>query len=54
MVKQSGQGFMVELPTQWLQENPLTAGAFAEESENWQRVGWQLRVRRRSAVAVRE
>jgi len=54
MVKQSAQGFMVELPAQWLQENPLTAGALAEEAENWQRVGWQLRVRRRSAAAAPE
>ena len=46
-VKQSSAGFVIELPTPWLQENPLTAGALAEESESWQRVGWQLRIRRR-------
>ena len=54
LVKQSSSGFSIELPGQWLQENPLTAGALAEESASWQRVGWQLRVRRRSAVPAQE
>ena len=54
LVKFSASGFVVELPTPWLQENPLTAGALAEEAQNWQKVGWQLRVRRRSVVTVPE
>lgn len=54
VVKQSASGFLIELPAQWLQDNPLTAGALAEESASWQRVGWQLRVRRRSAAAAGE
>jgi exopolyphosphatase/pppGpp-phosphohydrolase len=49
-VKQSSSGFSIELPTQWLQKNPLTAGALTDESSTWQRVGWQLKVRRRSAT----
>ncbi|MDR3298497.1 MAG: exopolyphosphatase, partial [Candidatus Accumulibacter sp.] len=46
-VKQSSSGFQIELPIQWLQKNPLTAGALADESAAWQQVGWELRVRRR-------
>jgi exopolyphosphatase/guanosine-5'-triphosphate,3'-diphosphate pyrophosphatase len=49
-VKQSSTGFQIELPAPWLQKNPLTAGALADESSAWQRVGWELRVRRRSAA----
>ena len=30
----------------------LTAGALADESTAWQQVGWQLRMRRRSASAA--
>jgi exopolyphosphatase/guanosine-5'-triphosphate,3'-diphosphate pyrophosphatase len=48
-VKQSSSGFSVELPASWLQKNPLTARALADESSAWQRVGWMLRVRRRAA-----
>ncbi|MDR2111782.1 MAG: exopolyphosphatase [Candidatus Accumulibacter sp.] len=50
-VKQSSSGFQIELPAQWLQKNPLTGGALTDESSAWQRVGWELRVRRRSAAA---
>lgn len=48
-VKQSPTGFQIELPAPWLQSNPLTAGALAEESASWLQVGWQLKVRRRTA-----
>jgi exopolyphosphatase/guanosine-5'-triphosphate,3'-diphosphate pyrophosphatase len=48
-VKQSSSGFSIELPAQWLQKNPLTARALADESDAWQRVGWEMRVRRRLA-----
>jgi exopolyphosphatase/guanosine-5'-triphosphate,3'-diphosphate pyrophosphatase len=48
-VKQSSSGFSIELPSPWLQKNPLTARALADESSAWQRVGWELRVRRRAA-----
>ncbi|MDR2787575.1 MAG: exopolyphosphatase [Candidatus Accumulibacter sp.] len=45
-VKQSSTGFQIGLPAQWLQRNPLAAGALADEASAWQRVGWELRVRR--------
>ncbi|MDR0439833.1 MAG: exopolyphosphatase [Candidatus Accumulibacter sp.] len=48
-VKQSASGFAIELPAPWLQKNPLTAGALADECDAWQRVGWDVRVRRRAA-----
>lgn len=54
LVKQSSVGFSVELPAAWLQNNPLTAGALAEESAAWQQVGWQLRVRRRASASAKE
>jgi exopolyphosphatase/guanosine-5'-triphosphate,3'-diphosphate pyrophosphatase len=50
-VKQSSSGFQIELPVPWLQKNPLAAGALADESSAWQRVGWEFRVRRRLAAA---
>ncbi|MDR2678108.1 MAG: exopolyphosphatase [Zoogloeaceae bacterium] len=49
-VRQSSSGFQIELPAQWLQKNPLTAGALADESSVWERVGWELRVKRSSAT----
>jgi exopolyphosphatase/guanosine-5'-triphosphate,3'-diphosphate pyrophosphatase len=49
--KQSSSGFAIELPAQWLQKNPLTAGALADESSAWERVGWELRVKRSSMVS---
>jgi exopolyphosphatase/guanosine-5'-triphosphate,3'-diphosphate pyrophosphatase len=45
-VKQLPSGFSIELPASWLQKNPLAARALADESLVWQRVGWELRVRR--------
>ena len=47
-VTQPSSGFQVDLPAQWLQKNPLTAGSLAEETELWEKVGWQMQVRRRS------
>ena len=49
-VTQSSSGFQIDLPTQWLQKNPLTAGSLAEESALWQSVGWHLQIRRRAAT----
>ena len=49
-VTQSSTGFQIDLPDQWLQKNPLTAGSLAEASEFWQKVGWQLQVRRNPAT----
>lgn len=49
-VKQSGAGFVLELPTDWLHANPLSAAALADEALAWQRVGMSLRIRRRAVV----
>jgi exopolyphosphatase/guanosine-5'-triphosphate,3'-diphosphate pyrophosphatase len=49
-LKQSSSGFSVELPASWLQKNPLTAGALNDETLAWQRVGWQMKVRRRAVM----
>ncbi len=54
LVKASASGFQIEIPAKWLQENPLTAGALAEEAQSWEKVGWQLRLRRRSATVTQE
>ena len=50
--KMSAVGFSVELPVGWLQTNPLTADALADEAQSWQRVGWRLRVRRCMTMVV--
>ena len=47
-VRQSGSGFQVELPADWLAGNPLSAAALAEESLLWQRAGSVLKIKRRS------
>ena len=54
LVKASASGFLIEMPAKWLQENPLTAGALAEEAQSWEKVGWQLRLRRRTAAVTQE
>ena len=51
-VKMTATGFSIELPTAWLQANPLTVDALGDEVLNWQKIGWQLRVRRRSSVLM--
>ncbi len=48
-VRQSGTGFQVELPADWLAGNPLSAAALNEESLLWQRAGSVLKIKRRSA-----
>lgn len=53
-VKQSGAGFQLELPADWLLANPLSAAALADEALIWQRVGSSLKIRRRATVAVSE
>ena len=45
-------GFQIELPTDWMQKNPLSAAALAEEALVWQRIGSLLRVKRLSVAAV--
>jgi exopolyphosphatase/guanosine-5'-triphosphate,3'-diphosphate pyrophosphatase len=48
-VKASGNGFLVELPAGWLQENPWTAAAVGEEAAVWRQIGRHYTVRSRSA-----
>ncbi len=38
-VKRSGNGFLLELPADWLAANPWTAAAFGEEAQVWKQVG---------------
>jgi exopolyphosphatase/guanosine-5'-triphosphate,3'-diphosphate pyrophosphatase len=35
----SGNGFLIELPSDWLAANPWTAAAFKEESSVWKQIG---------------
>ena len=48
-VRQSGNGFQVELPADWLAANPLSAAAINDEAMLWQRAGSALKIKRRSA-----
>jgi len=40
------KGVSLELPAEWLAANPLTAAAFADESQAWHRVGLDFRLKR--------
>jgi exopolyphosphatase/guanosine-5'-triphosphate,3'-diphosphate pyrophosphatase len=51
-VKALSLGFQVELQSEWLLANPLSAAALADESMNWQRIGSVFRVKRRAPVPV--
>ena len=48
-VRQSGTGFQVELPGDWLAANPLSAATLNDEALLWQRAGAMLKIKRRSA-----
>ena len=48
-VRQSGTGFQVELPGDWLAANPLSAATLNDEALLWQRAGVMLKIKRRSA-----
>lgn len=54
IVRQSGAGFQLDLPDDWLLANPLSAAALAEEALIWQRMGSALRIRGRAATHVLE
>ncbi len=54
IVRQSGAGFQLDLPADWLLANPLSAAALADEALIWQRMGSDLRIRRRAAVNMLE
>ncbi len=38
-VRLSGTGFLIELPAEWLAENPWTAAALGEEAAVWRQIG---------------
>ncbi len=44
------KGATLELPADWLAANPLTAAAFAEEIQAWQRAGLEFRLKRLNAT----
>ncbi len=44
------KGATLELPADWLAANPLTAAAFAEEIQAWQRAGLEFRLKRLNAA----
>ncbi|WP_301102801.1 exopolyphosphatase [Propionivibrio sp.] len=54
LVKQTGAGFQLELPADWLHANPLSAAALVDEAQVWQRIGGALRVKRRAKVHAPE
>jgi len=43
-VKRQGKRFRVSLGKEWLRRNPLTATALLEEIEEWDRIGFELRI----------
>ncbi|MEI7611861.1 MAG: exopolyphosphatase [Betaproteobacteria bacterium] len=51
-VCKSGAGFQFEFPADWLLANPLSSAALVEEALVWQRIGYSIRVKRRSVVSV--
>ena len=53
-VRQLGLGFQIELPTEWLPANPLSAAALADEALIWQKIGSGLRIKRRAACVLPE
>lgn len=44
-VKLSGTGFLLELPPEWLAENPWTAAALVEEATVWRQIGREYQVK---------
>ena len=42
--KAQGAWFRLNLDTQWLTRNPLTATALREEAEEWKKIGFELRI----------
>jgi exopolyphosphatase/guanosine-5'-triphosphate,3'-diphosphate pyrophosphatase len=53
-VKHVAGGYLLELPSDWLAANPLSAAVLADETIAWQRVGSGLRIKRRASLAVVE
>ena len=44
-VSSTGRRFLLELPDEWLAENPWTAAALGEETIVWKQIGWEFLVR---------
>ena len=49
-VKATADEFQLDLPSDWLHANPLSASALADEALTWPRIGRGLRIRRRSSL----
>ena len=43
--KETVNGFTLQLPGVWLDENPMTAAALQDESDIWDEAGFRLRIR---------
>ncbi len=51
-LRHSGGTFQLDLPSDWLQGNPLSSAALNEEIQVWQRIGFAVRIKRRSALSL--
>ena len=51
VLRQTPGGFGLDLASDWLGDNPLSATALASEAQFWQRLGVGLRIRRRLPTA---
>lgn len=47
-VRLNDNGFLLELPAEWLAENPWTAAALGEEAAIWKQVGRDYQVKSRT------
>ena len=50
VLRQTMNGFTLDVPGEWLSANPLSAAALGDEALVWQRLGIGLRIRRRSGA----
>ena len=48
----SENGFVIELPADWLAANPLTAAAFGEEATVWMQLGREYVLRSKPARKI--
>lgn len=47
-IKSTGKCFQVDLPTDWLADNPWTAAALSDETEIWKSLGFQYQLNEKS------
>lgn len=47
-IKHDASGYQLDLPSDWLLANPLSAAALTDETAAWQRIGSKLRIKKRS------